>query len=191
MCNFVRKTTQKRVIFSLFLAFCSFFPLFVQKVSHFLRFFDVFSPLSTHRCCCLHFALFLFSPVLRTCETLYVPHCGLRQQQLRPTQYAIRKTHYEPFAQVCRCPNRIFPKNFYSLLNKHLRILLSLKSQIFRPKCASSSNYRERVLSPPLKKTLGLNHDYRSTQYDIRTTRRYTHDDIRTTSNLCKTNPIF
>jgi len=41
--------------------------------------------------CCLRFGLFLFSPLLRTCEKLYVAHCGLRQQQLvtppsEPTQ---------------------------------------------------------------------------------------------------------
>jgi len=34
------------------------------------------------RCCRLQFGLSLFSPVLSTCQTLYVPNCGLRQQQL-------------------------------------------------------------------------------------------------------------
>ena len=65
-----------------FFAFCSFFPLFVRFFVFFWLFLTFFSVL-IHRCCCLQFGLFLFSPVLRTCEILYELNCGLRQQQLQ------------------------------------------------------------------------------------------------------------
>jgi hypothetical protein len=72
-------------MFQIFCAFSVFFP----KNSAESALSQAELPLSG--CCCLQFGLFLFSPELRTCETLYAPHCGLRQQQLtalanKPTQ---------------------------------------------------------------------------------------------------------
>ena len=138
LCVFLSKTGH-------FPAFCSFFRLF-------LSFFDFFSPLSTHRCCCLQFGLLLFSPVLRTCETLYVPHCGLRQQQLPEAKNRTKRasTHNK---------NREIIKKFYLFPHKHLQISSPLNCTIFRPKCASPSNYREAFFHPPWK-NVSLYHRY-------------------------------
>jgi len=48
--------------------------------------------------CCLRFGLFLFSPLLRTCEIPYVPNGGLRQHLvLRPNFYlAVLFTRRDP-----------------------------------------------------------------------------------------------
>jgi hypothetical protein len=101
--------------------------------------------LSTHRCCCLQFGLFLFSPVLRTCEILYAPHRGLRHQQLRANTYAPVGTEKSTKCAEVQKQKQNFLKIFISLSHEHLQILTSLKSRVFSIKCAGSSVYRERV----------------------------------------------
>jgi len=126
---------EKQSFFNFFYNFSAFFNFFSQN-PFFFYVFPPFSPLSIHRCCCLQFGLFLFSPVLRTCEILYASNCGLRQQQLRVLKYRTK----------CACNQKeylFFLNFFYSFPNKHLQILPHSNPTNFRIKCASSSNYRE------------------------------------------------